>query len=110
MILLGLISPRNNFGDVDAMLSRRLFSASFALAAGLSMVGLVQPAIAQTDIKFTLDWRFEGPAAGFLLAQDRGYFADEGLNVTIDTGNGSVEAIPRVATGPTRWVSATSTR
>lgn len=81
------------------MLSRRLFSASFALAAGLSMVGLVQPAMAQTDIKFTLDWRFEGPAAGFLLAQDRGYFADEGLNVTIDTGNGSVEAIPRVATG-----------
>ncbi len=57
------------------------------------------PSFAQTDIKLTLDWRFEGPAAGFLLAQDNGYFADEGLNVTIDTGNGSVEAIPRVATG-----------
>jgi hypothetical protein len=55
--------------------------------------------MAQTDIKLTLDWRFEGPAAGFLLAQDKGYFADEGLNVTVDTGNGSVEAIPRVATG-----------
>lgn len=78
------------------MLSRRLFSA--ALLAGISLSGL--PAFAQTtDIKFTLDWRFEGPAAGFLLAQDKGYFADEGLNVTIDTGNGSVEAIPRVATG-----------
>lgn len=80
------------------MLSRRSFSVA-ALAAGLALSGLVLPAAAQTDVKLTLDWRFEGPAAGFLLAQDRGYFAAEGLNVTIDTGNGSVEAIPRVATG-----------
>lgn len=57
------------------------------------------PAQAATDIKFTLDWKFEGPAAGFFLAMDRGYFEAEGLNVTIDSGNGSVEAIPRVATG-----------
>mgnify|MGYP000506755282 FL=1 len=81
------------------MLSRRQFSVALALATGLSISGLASPAFAQTDIKLTLDWRFEGPAAGFLLAQDNGYFADEGLNVTIDIGNGSVEAIPRVATG-----------
>ena len=67
-----------------------------ALAAALSVVA---PAVAQTPIKFTLDWKFEGPAAGFFLALDKGYFKDEGLDVTIDTGNGSVEAIPRVATG-----------
>jgi len=77
------------------MLNRRLFSAAMLLGAA----AFATPALAQTDIKLTLDWRFEGPAAGFLLAQDNGYFAEEGLNVTIDTGNGSVEAIPRVATG-----------
>src|SRR5690606_28146892 len=70
-----------------------------SVAALLGSLALSAPVLAQTDVKLTLDWRFEGPAAGFLLAQDNGYFADEGLNVTIDTGNGSVEAIPRVATG-----------
>ncbi|EUB95148.1 hypothetical protein PMI07_002926 [Rhizobium sp. CF080] len=84
------------------MISRRLFSklpavAALALAAGFSSAPA--PALAQTAVKLTLDWKFEGPAAGFLLAQDKGYFKAEGLDVTIDTGNGSVEAIPRVATG-----------
>ncbi|WP_075291946.1 ABC transporter substrate-binding protein [Pararhizobium arenae] len=65
--------------------------------AGISLQAT--PALAETPIKFTLDWKFEGPAAGFLLALDKGYFKAEGLDVTIDTGNGSVEAIPRVATG-----------
>lgn len=84
------------------MISRRLLSklsaaAALAFVAGFSVPAA--PALAETPVKFTLDWKFEGPAAGFLLAQDKGYFKAEGLNVTIDTGNGSVEAIPRVATG-----------
>ena len=82
------------------MISRRMFSLMAAVAVG-AVVGWsgVSPAAAETDIKFTLDWKFEGPAAGFFLAMDKGYFKEQGLNVTIDTGNGSVEAIPRVATG-----------
>jgi len=79
------------------MLNRRLFAAGVAVL-GTSML-LSAPALAQTAVKLTLDWKFEGPAAGFLLALDKGYFKDEGLDVTIDIGNGSVEAIPRVATG-----------
>jgi NitT/TauT family transport system substrate-binding protein len=54
---------------------------------------------AQTRIAYANDWRWEGPAAPFLLALDRGYFAEEGLQVTMDTGQGSLEAIPRVASG-----------
>jgi ABC-type nitrate/sulfonate/bicarbonate transport system substrate-binding protein len=33
------------------------------------------------------------------MALDKGYFKAEGLNVSIDTGNGSRESIPRVASG-----------
>ncbi|MGK6312695.1 ABC transporter substrate-binding protein [Neorhizobium sp. DT-125] len=81
------------------MISRRLLSKLSAVAALALATGFSAPARAETPIKFTLDWKFEGPAAGFLLAEDKGYFKAEGLDVTIDTGNGSVEAIPRVATG-----------
>jgi NitT/TauT family transport system substrate-binding protein len=54
---------------------------------------------AADKVKFTLDWKFEGPAAPFLLAQDNGYFAAEGLDVTVDSGNGSAGAVTRVASG-----------
>jgi len=50
-------------------------------------------------VKFTLDWKFEGNAAPFLVAEDKGYFAAEGLEVTIDTGNGSAGSVIRVASG-----------
>ncbi len=69
------------------------------LAAAAVLAGGLSRAEAQTAVKFTLDWRYEGPAAPFTLALDKGYFKAEGLDVTIDTGNGSRDVIPRVASG-----------
>ena len=57
------------------------------------------PVSAQTDVKFALDWKFEGPAAPYFVAIDKGYYKAEGLNVTIDSGPGSVAGIARVAAG-----------
>jgi NitT/TauT family transport system substrate-binding protein len=54
---------------------------------------------AATPIKFQLDWRFEGPSALFLVPTAKGYFKDAGLDVTVDSGNGSGGAVTRVASG-----------
>jgi NitT/TauT family transport system substrate-binding protein len=56
-------------------------------------------AVAQTPVRFSLDWRWEGPAAIFAVALDKGYFKAEGLDVTIDPASGSREPISRVASG-----------
>jgi NitT/TauT family transport system substrate-binding protein len=71
-----------------------------AALAGLLLAAAAVPAHAQdTKLKFTLDWRFEGPSALFLAAQAKGYFKAEHLDVTIDAGTGSGAAVTRVATG-----------
>lgn len=69
------------------------------LAAALAGAALAGPAAAQTDIPFALDWRFEGPSAPYFLAIDNGHFAAEGLRVEVTPGQGSLDAIPKVATG-----------
>ena len=67
-----------------------------AFAATLSMAGA---AFAQADFPFALDWKFEGPAAPYFVAIDKGYFEDANLSVEISAGQGSLDAIPKVATG-----------
>jgi len=69
----------------------------FLLAA--ASLFLSATAWAQTPVKFSLDWRFETPNSGFMVALDKGYYKAEGLDVTIDPGNGSVDGINRVASG-----------
>ncbi len=69
------------------------------LAAALGAAGLAAPAAAETTLPFALDWKFEGPAAPYFVAIDNGHFADAGLKVEISEGAGSLDAIPKVATG-----------
>lgn len=73
------------------MFYRTLIAATAVLTATTAQ--------AQTDVAFTLDWKFEGPAAPYFAAIDMGNFAALGLNVTVEAGNGSLDAIPKVATG-----------
>ena len=78
---------------MNRRLSRVFVCAILAVTAGA-------PVLAQdTKIKFTLDWRFEGPSALFLAAQAKGYFKQEKLDVTIDAGAGSGASVTRVVTG-----------
>lgn len=80
------------------MICSRASLRGLAIAA---IAGFATLASAQepTKINFQLDWRFEGPSAMFLLPKAKGYFAAEKLDVTVDAGNGSGNAVNRVASG-----------
>ncbi|MCY6382013.1 ABC transporter substrate-binding protein [Hoeflea prorocentri] len=65
----------------------------------LFAAGLLTQAAAQTKMPFALDWKFEGPSAAYFAAIDNGHFAEEGLEVEISAGKGSLDAIPKIATG-----------
>ena len=73
--------------------------ALHTLAALVSFAAFGSAAHAETPIKFQLDWRFEGPSALFLHPEAKGYFKAAGLDVTVDSGNGSGGTVTRVASG-----------
>lgn len=68
---------------------------------------LIVPALllasqAQADdlpIKLTLDWKIQGIHSWFYMARDKGYFAEEGLDVQIDQGEGSAVTVTRIMSG-----------
>lgn len=81
------------------MLHRRFVLQLAALGAA-TLAGLATAASsAETKVNFALDWKFEGPAAPYFAAIDNGHFKAAGLDVTISEGAGSLDAIPKVATG-----------
>jgi len=84
----------------------RILHRVLQLAGVLGLAAVCAAAVAQTPVKFALDWRFEGPAAPYFLAIDKGYYKAEGLDVTIDSGSGSVEGINRVASGTYQFAFA----
>ena len=75
-----------------------LATATIATFAGQSL--FAGQALAQdTNIRFTLGWKTQGSDAAFFVAKDKGYFKAEGLNVTIDQGEGSGATVTRVMGG-----------
>ncbi|WP_417275416.1 ABC transporter substrate-binding protein [Celeribacter halophilus] len=74
-----------------------MFNKSITTMAALALSATA--AYAETAMPFALDWKFEGPAAPYFTAVEKGYFADQDLDVEISAGQGSLDAIPKVATG-----------
>ena len=79
---------------------RQLIRPALA-ATGLALLGTsglrAQPA--KRPVRFALDWTWQSAHSGWTLAADRGYFANAGLDVTIDRGFGSGDTMTKVAGG-----------
>ncbi|MDQ7839720.1 MAG: ABC transporter substrate-binding protein [bacterium] len=79
-----------------------VFAAVLAVVVLAAGFGLAQPPARpgkQTTWKFTLDFIVQGPQAPFLVALEKGYYAAEGLNITVDRGFGSADAVTKIAGG-----------
>jgi NitT/TauT family transport system substrate-binding protein len=68
--------------------------------AALAAAPLAHPVLAQTklrDVSMRLDWVFQGPNAGFMVAHAKGFYKDAGLNVDVGPGKGSGSTAQLVA-------------
>jgi NitT/TauT family transport system substrate-binding protein len=52
-----------------------------------------------THLRMILNTFYSGPQAWFFVADDRGYFAEEGLEVAFTEGDTLANAVPKVASG-----------
>ncbi len=89
-----------------APLSRRRFLKNSALAAG-TIAAQAAPLRARAaaplkSVTFTLDWLYQGASVGFLVAKEKGYYRDAGLDVSISPGNGSATTAQLVASKATQ--------
>ncbi|HEV7575046.1 MAG TPA: ABC transporter substrate-binding protein [Caldimonas sp.] len=79
--------------------------AALALA-GAAALCIAAPVFAQsaaakpqTKVSFRLDWKPGGQHAPFYLGKERGFFAAEGIDLTIISGSGSSDSIKQLGAG-----------
>ncbi len=83
-------------------LTRRQFTAAgAATTAAVALGGSFVPAAAQdlTPVTLALDWYPNANHAGIFMAQDRGYFTDAGLDVTISVPSDPTTVLQTVGAG-----------
>jgi NitT/TauT family transport system substrate-binding protein len=62
----------------------------------------VRAAGALKPVSLTLDWLYQGPNAGFMVAHEKGFYSNAGLDVAIAPGKGSASTAQLVASKATQ--------
>ena len=87
-------------------ISRRRVISSSAAAAGAMALSVKAPFVHAAPLKkvsMTLDWVYQGPNSGFMLAHDKGFYEQAGLDVSLTSGKGSVSTAQLVASRATQF-------
>lgn len=63
----------------------------------LSLVAVSELAAQMTKVRFATDWLFTGNETPYFVAKDKGFYAQEGLDVAISRGYGAADGIRRMA-------------
>jgi len=79
---------------------RALLAAAAALCVGSAPTASAQSGSAAarplTKVSFRLDWKPGGQHAPFYLGKERGFFAAEGIDLTIISGSGSADSVKQL--------------
>src|SRR5436305_13703383 len=75
------------------MTLRSIIAALAALAASTTM------ALAQDAVSLRLNWYFGGLHVPFYYGKERGFYKEEGIDLTINEGRGSANTVQVVAAG-----------
>jgi len=78
--------------------SKKLVSKNILLAGALALSGISAVAQAADDVTVQLKWVTQAQFAGYYVAQDKGFYKEAGLNVTIKPGGPDI-APPQVIAG-----------
>lgn len=63
----------------------------------LSTVGAAQVSV--ENVRFSIDWVWQGVYAPYIVGVYKGFYAEEGLAVTVDRGYGSADTAAKIAAG-----------
>ena len=78
---------------------KRSIGMLYAVALGAATLIPLAAHAQQKNVRFVLDWAFQGHQAPFTIPVDDGTFARYNLNVTVDRGAGSGDAVGKVGSG-----------
>jgi NitT/TauT family transport system substrate-binding protein len=81
------------------MLRKRISTIAIVAATLIAMGQSAALSQTTTRLPITLNWKFYGVHGCLFLAQDRGYFKERGLDITLDAGDGSANVVNRLASG-----------
>src|ERR1700724_1774880 len=71
--------PGTDWGGAEGASAMRMSRFLPMLVGAAALMFAASELKADTDVKFALDWKFEGPSAPYFVAIDKGYYKAEGL-------------------------------